>query len=172
MPGEDSVQFGLVVRLFRIIGSSDPERKADIAETRPSSWWPTSTWSWAIKRCPPRSRLYLPDPVPASPPGRYSFAWVNWRKRLSLAAPPTTSAKPSSTAEPPAGLHPRVRRIVVRRKRRLPAGARIHAGRRAGSGSLLRTGSGGHDHLCLDWHCLRTRSILNALFGPARKSMT
>ena len=68
--------------------------------------------------------------------------------------------------------HPRVRRLGVGRKRRLPAGSRIHAGRRTGSGSLLRTGSGGHDHLCLDWHCLRTRSIWNALFCPARKSMT
>ena len=38
--------------------------------------------------------IVFPDLVPASPPGRYSFALVNCRKRLSVAAPPTTSVKP------------------------------------------------------------------------------
>ena len=37
--GGGSVQFGLMLRLFRIIDSSDPERKLDGAGTHFGSWW-------------------------------------------------------------------------------------------------------------------------------------
>src|SRR5271157_4611389 len=38
-----------MVRLFRIIGSSDPEQKLNGAGTHPGSWWAISTWVCAIQ---------------------------------------------------------------------------------------------------------------------------
>ena len=89
MPGGGSVQFGLMLRLFRIIDSSDPERKLDGAGTH------FSLCGWRF--LPGRvlrpfgglrgsSRANISDLLSSSSPGRYNFALVSRRRRLSLAA--------------------------------------------------------------------------------------
>ena len=81
------VHAGWRLRLFRIIDSSDPERKLDGAGNCFGLWWVVSTWVCDLSAAfADRAEPAFSDLVSSSSLCHCSFALVSRRRRLSLAA--------------------------------------------------------------------------------------